>query len=94
MDPETLDRLTVAATIKEGETIYEATTDETRLRYFPARDGHDPFAEMLRRAAVTMEAQSAAPAQRRFARLAAQAPHSGACVAGTFGAALMAGVEG
>ncbi|WP_371037167.1 amidohydrolase [Rhodosalinus sp. FB01] len=94
VDPETLDRLTVAATIKEGKTIYEATTDETRLRYRPARDGHNPFAEMLRRAAVTMEAQGAAPAQRRFARLAAQAPHSGACVAGTFGAALMAGVEG
>lgn len=50
IDPETLDSLTVAETIKEGTTIYRAGQKEGRIDYRPLQDGTDPFANFLMKA--------------------------------------------
>jgi predicted amidohydrolase YtcJ len=82
IDPETLDSLTVAETIKEGTTVYAAAEKEGRLDYRPLRDGTDPFAEFLRQATVRHEsgpslgARGIKPPGQFFAR------HSSSCVAG------------
>jgi predicted amidohydrolase YtcJ len=55
IDPETLDTLTVAQTIKEGTTIYEAGQKEGRLNYRPRINGTDPLGEFLREAALRHE---------------------------------------
>lgn len=56
VDPETLDQLTVVETIKEGETVYQATEKQGALApsLAPARDGTDAFANFLQQAAVSM----------------------------------------
>jgi hypothetical protein len=56
VDPETLDTLTVALTVKEGSTIYEAGQKEGRLEYVPPLDRADPFAGFLMQAAAKYEA--------------------------------------
>ena len=81
IDPETLDSLIVAETIKEGTTVYAATEREGRLDYRPLQDGTDPFADFLRQATVRYEsgpslgARGIKPSGRFFAR------HSSSCVA-------------
>jgi predicted amidohydrolase YtcJ len=55
IDPETLDTLVVAETIKEGTTVYEAGQKEGRLDYRPLLDGTDPLGEFLREAALRHE---------------------------------------
>jgi cytosine/adenosine deaminase-related metal-dependent hydrolase len=50
IDPETLDTLVVAQTIKEGATIYEAGQRDGRQNYKPSRDRSDPCADFLRQA--------------------------------------------
>ncbi|MFZ0100252.1 MAG: amidohydrolase [Gemmobacter sp.] len=52
IDPETLDSLSVAQTIKEGATIYEAGQKEGRLQYRPTLEGADPLGDFLREAAL------------------------------------------
>jgi hypothetical protein len=57
IDPETLDTLIVAQTIKEGTTVYEAGQKEGRLHYSPPLDGSDPLGDFLREAALRHEAR-------------------------------------
>jgi predicted amidohydrolase YtcJ len=100
VDPETLDSLTVAETIKEGTTIYLATQREGRLQYRPRQDGTDPFATFLREQAIRAElAQAGAGGGKgildlnRMARLRAAQPHNPGCVADFITAVLMAEVS-
>ena len=51
IDPETLDSLTVAETIKEGMTIYRAGQKQGRLDYRPLLNGTNPYADFLMEAA-------------------------------------------
>ena len=51
IDPETLDSLTVAETIKEGTTIYRAGQKQGRLDYRPLQNGTNPYADFLMEAA-------------------------------------------
>jgi hypothetical protein len=80
IDPETLDTLLVAETIKEGTTVYQAGQKEGRLDYRPLRNGTDPFASFLMEATVRHEAGGfyAGGGLPTPKRLAAQ--HSAACV--------------
>jgi predicted amidohydrolase YtcJ len=55
VDPETLDALTIAETIKEGKTVYLAGQKEGRLNYRPLQDGTDPLGTFLREAAARHE---------------------------------------
>ena len=60
VDPETLDQLKIAETIKEGVTVYTKPTDAARvkkasLQYRPGAKT-DPFANMLIGAALTADA--------------------------------------
>nr|WP_250635769.1 amidohydrolase family protein [Thioalkalivibrio nitratireducens] len=85
IDPETLDRLTIVETIKEGRTIYSAreSGNTDSLAFRPPRDGSDPFAAFLRQAAVACDTEGAGngPMIRAMRRMAAEAPHDGMCVA-------------
>jgi len=86
IDPETLDSITVLATIKEGETIYAAGVREGHLNYRPRGDGSDPYADFLRVFAISREMQGGSGAFSQVRpSVFANAPHSGACVARTLG---------
>jgi predicted amidohydrolase YtcJ len=81
IDPETLDTLKVAETIKEGGTVYHAGQKEGRLHYMPMQDGSDPYGDFLRKAALRHEAGNfytarGLPMPDQFAGV-----HSSACVA-------------
>jgi hypothetical protein len=91
VDPETLDQLVVAETIKEGETIYAAGEREGRLDYRPLPDGRDPYADFLRALAINRD-MGGASGKGIPARVFASAPHSGACVAATVTAMLTEGL--
>jgi hypothetical protein len=80
IDPETLDTLTVAQTIKEGTTVYEAGQKEGRLNYRPPLDGSDPFGDMLRQATLRHEAGPALSGRGITLSDGMFAMHSGACV--------------
>jgi predicted amidohydrolase YtcJ len=92
VDPETLDQLVVAETIKEGETVYAAGEKEGRLDYRPLPDGRDPYADFLRQLAVNRDMGGVSGKGISPALLAA-APHSSACVAATLTAMLTQGLE-
>lgn len=95
VDPETLDTLTVAETIKEGTTVYLATQKEGRLQYRPRQDGTDPFATFLREQTIRWElARSGVGGKgimdiNRMARRMAAQPHNPGCVANFMTALLM-----
>jgi hypothetical protein len=57
IDPERLDSIKVAATIKEGEAVYAASEEELKKADLsvPSRASGDPFANFLRAAAVDRE---------------------------------------
>jgi hypothetical protein len=88
IDPEALDTLTVAETIKEGTTVYAADEKEGRLDYRPRLDGSDPFADFLRQA--TLRHETGASLAGRGIRISGSfaAQHSSACVANFLTAAL------
>ena len=92
IDPELLDTIKVAETIKEGETIYRAAEREGRLEYRPRLDGSDPYADFLRALAVNRDMQGASG--RSFSSRVFTAPHSSACVASTFGEIIALAVSG
>jgi predicted amidohydrolase YtcJ len=92
VDPETLDQLVVAETIKEGETIYAAGEREGRLHYRPLPDGRDPYADFLRALAVNRD-MGGMSGKGIPSRVFASSPHSGACVAATVTAMLTEGLE-
>jgi predicted amidohydrolase YtcJ len=92
IDPETLDQLVVAETIKEGETIYAAGEREGRLDYRPLPDGRDPYADFLRQLAVNRD-MGGVSGKGISPALLASAPHSAACVAATLTAMLTEGLE-
>jgi predicted amidohydrolase YtcJ len=87
VDPETLDQLTVAETIKEGETVYAAGERQGRLDYRPLPDGRDPYADFLRQLAVNRD-MGGVSGKGISPALLANAPHSGSCVAATLSAML------
>jgi hypothetical protein len=96
VDPDALDTLTVAETVKEGSSIFVAGVKEGRLHYRPRQDGSDPMADFLREQTIRWElAQSGTGGKgimnidRMARRLAAQ-PHNPGCVANFMTAALMA----
>lgn len=92
VDPETLAELKVVATIKDGKSIYEAHTKEGRLNHLPGSDGQDSFGNFLRMLAVNRDTGG-----RGFMSLSpsalARTPHSSACIAGTLGDILTAGLR-
>jgi hypothetical protein len=90
IDPEIIDTITVAETVKEGATIFLATEDEGRLDYRPRRNGDDPMADFLRYATVQSE-RGTAPGKGISLPVATDAPHDGACVAGFMMAVLGSG---
>ncbi|MEE4237693.1 MAG: amidohydrolase family protein [Anderseniella sp.] len=57
IDPERLDSIKVAATIKQGETVYAASEEELKKADLsvPSRASVDPFANFLRAAAIDRE---------------------------------------
>jgi hypothetical protein len=92
VDPETLDQLVIAETIKEGETIYAADEREGRLHYLPLPDGRDPYADFLRALAVNRD-MGGVSGKGIPSRVFTSSPHSGACVAATVTAMLTEGLE-
>jgi predicted amidohydrolase YtcJ len=90
VDPETLDQLVVAETIKEGATIYDASEKEGRLDYRPG--DADPYADFLRQLAIYRDTGGVA-GKGMSVSLLASAPHSGSCVAATVTAMLTEGLE-
>jgi predicted amidohydrolase YtcJ len=81
VDPETLDTLSIAETIKEGITVYLSGQKEGSLQYQPLEDGTDPFASFLIKASLRDEAGGfyAGRGLPMPDRLSGQ--HSTACVA-------------
>ena len=63
-DPNTIDRIKVTETIKEGKTIYALTAETQRkadLTIRPDAKGNNPFASALNGMAVQREMQRDAP---------------------------------
>ena len=84
IDPETLDQIRIAETIKEGETIYAATPDQLKKTDLmdPAHRGNSPFSSYLRAAAADREFRLLpAKRQTRMNRaLLVGAMHNSACL--------------
>ena len=84
IDPETLDQIKIAETVKEGETIYAATPEQLKKTDLmdPARSGNSPFSSYLRAAAVDREFRMLPEKrQTRMNRaLLAGAMHNSACL--------------
>jgi predicted amidohydrolase YtcJ len=84
-DPNTIDRIKVTETVKEGATIFVLDAAEQRkaeLMIQPGRDGRDPFAQALRAFAAQRE-MAALPAEWQrpgLARYMAARGHDKACV--------------
>lgn len=84
IDPETIDQIKVAETIKEGETIYAATPEQLKKASLslPANAKSDPFGNFMRAQASNREFLML-PTKRQtpFNRLiAARAPHDAFCL--------------
>ncbi len=99
VDPDTLDRMTVAETIKEGATVYLAGEKEGRLNFRPTPHS-DPLSEFVRQAAVHSEMGllgegSQGTGARRFPlRAIANGPQHTACVARFLQNAMAASLSG
>jgi hypothetical protein len=99
-DPNTIDRIKVTETIKEGATVFALTAQEQRraaLTNQPGADGGYAFGKAMRALALQRELDRlpsylSSPAMRQ--QLAAL-PHDAACVSGLFGelAAAMSAAE-
>jgi predicted amidohydrolase YtcJ len=84
VDPETLDQIKVAETVKEGETIYAATPEQLRKAGLldPGGNGDSPFSSFLRAAAADREFRLL-PEKRQTPRnraMLARAMHNSACL--------------
>lgn len=84
IDPETIDQIRIAETIKEGETIYAATPEQLKRASLslPADAGSDPFGTFMRAFAADREfrmlpTKRQSPANRLFA---ARATHDAFCL--------------
>lgn len=84
VDPETIDQIKVAETIKEGETIYAATPEQLKKARLslPANAKSDPFGQFMRAQASGREFRLLPPKhQTAFNRLvAARAQHDAFCL--------------
>jgi hypothetical protein len=83
-DPNTIDRIKVTETIKEGTTIFVLDAAEQRkaeLMIKPGRDGRDPFAQALRAFAAQREAATLPTgwAPLGMLRYVAARPHDTSC---------------
>lgn len=100
VDPETLDRLVVAETVKEGETIFVAGQKQGALDYRPLRDGRDPFADFLREQTIRAELDASglgakSPMLREaMLRRAVSQPHDPGCVAAWLQDVMLRGESG
>ena len=94
VDHESLDRLQVVETIKEGATVYALDTTQIRkgqLMLPPGGPGERAFARTLARAAVVHDlARAGRPAHPGLVRLALALPHDGSCIAATLMTAIAA----
>ncbi len=84
IDPERLDSIKVAATIKEGQSVYTASEEALKKAELsiPGRSSIDPFANFLRAAAVDREL-AMLPKNRRtrmVAAVLANATHNRSCL--------------
>ena len=83
VDPETLDQIKVAETIKEGVTVYLAPPE--KLKKADLRDGREnPFSTFLAAMAVDRDFRNL-PEKRQTAlnrKILANAPHNRGCVSG------------
>jgi hypothetical protein len=84
IDPEKIDEIKIAETIKEGETVYAATKEELAASDFryPSSSGVNAFANLLRAAATEREfgklpESSQTPMVRR---IMANKPHDPSCL--------------
>ncbi len=84
VDPETIDQIKVAETIKEGETIYAATPEQLKKASLslPANAKSDPFGKFMRAYASDREFRML-PKNRQTAfnrMIAARATHDAFCL--------------
>ena len=84
-DPNTIDRIKVDETVKEGVTIFKLDGRERRkaaLMSRPGRDGGNAFARFLTAQAVHRDLTRLPPAMRQpgTARFFLDAPHDNGCV--------------
>jgi predicted amidohydrolase YtcJ len=79
VDPDTIDQIKVAETIKEGSTVYDASAQEGALFQPSGQAWSDGFSDALRHATLWKDGAG----QSRFGAIAMNAPHSSGCIART-----------
>jgi predicted amidohydrolase YtcJ len=98
IDPERLDSIKVAATIKQGETVYAASEEELKKADLsvPSQTSVDPFANFLRAAAVDRELAMLPKSRRtRMTRaVLANATHNKFCLSAVMDQLAAAMVKG
>jgi len=87
-DPNTIDRIKVDETVKEGVTVFKLDGKEQRkvaLMSRPGSDGSNAFERFLTAQAVYRDLERLPPQMRRpaTARLVLNAPHDSACLLAT-----------
>lgn len=85
IDPETLDKLSVLETIKEGETIYRAEAGNAPLSYHPRADGSNPYTDFLLAFSMSPTVNKLSGSARAPSFGPGHAHHAGACAARTLG---------
>ena len=97
VDPESLDRLQVVETVKEGTTVFALDAGAIRrgeLMLPPGGPAERAFAQTLQRAAVMQDlARVGRPANPLLLRMALAVPHDANCMATTLLAAIAANPE-
>jgi predicted amidohydrolase YtcJ len=82
VDPETLDQIKVAETIKEGRSIYKASPEKLQKKADAGRGMGNPFSDFLVRLAAEREIMNLPPERQTslMRKLIAAAPHNNGCV--------------
>lgn len=82
VDPETLDQIKVAETIKEGQSIYKASPEKLQKKADAGRGMGNPFSDFLVRLAAEREIMNLPPERQTslMRKLIAAAPHNNGCV--------------
>ena len=83
VDPETLDQIKVAETIKEGQSVYKATPEKLK-KADAGRGMGNPFSDFLVKLSAERDFNNL-PERRQtpmMRKLLASGPHNGGCVSG------------